>query len=126
MNSVALTKDTAEILAIKWYNNPGCLSKEEFLEDYNRTKYIKKLFETYLKKGILKERLILNHFTIFFNVFDIEPATRLLYFKLEPKYWRMLKSFLVFLNYHRDDVFDGIDTKNIETDDVILAQLHKI
>ena len=51
--------------------NPGCVDILEFHEDLNRIKYIKRLFRRYSETGELKERLILNHLIVLYNVFDM-------------------------------------------------------
>jgi len=70
----------------------------EFLSDLNITKYINRLFNNYRKKGYLKSRLCMNHIIVYFNVFHLEAAQRLLFFKVPPENWALLKMFLVFLN----------------------------
>ena len=84
--------------AMKHYDNPECKSIEEFQEDLTRTKYIKRLFRKYKTSGELKERLLLNHIIIFYNVFGIEAATNILFFKIEEEFWPLLKTFLVYLD----------------------------
>ena len=95
--------------AMKHYDNPECKSIEEFQEDLTRTKYIKRLFRKYKTSGELKERLILNHIIIFYNVFGIEAATNILFFKIEEEFWSLLKTFLVFL-----DMFPENDIEKIK------------
>lgn len=84
--------------AMKNYTNPACSGIEEFYEDMNRVKYLKKLFQGYLNTGNLKERLILNHIIIIQNVLGVECGSRLLFFKIPPQAHSVLKTFLVFLN----------------------------
>ncbi|MEK0339006.1 MAG: hypothetical protein QQN46_02105 [Nitrosopumilus sp.] len=96
---IQLTEDNYTFFAMKSYCNPGCTSVDEFHEDLNRTKYLKRLFRRYDSTGQLRERLILNHIIIFYNVFGVEPATRLLFFKIEEELHSLLKTFLVYLNY---------------------------
>jgi sulfur relay (sulfurtransferase) DsrC/TusE family protein len=85
--------------AVENYVNKACLSADEFWEDFNRMKYIKRLLKKYKKDGVLKERLILNHLVSFYNVFEISAANRMLFHKIEPEIQPALKTFLVFLNY---------------------------
>ena len=92
-----LTDSNYMMYAMKHYTNPECSSVEEFQEDINRIKYLKRLFGKYQNQGLLKERLILNHIIIMYNVFPIVPATRLLFHRIEEKYHTELKTFLVFL-----------------------------
>ena len=74
-------------------------SIEEFHEDLNRTKYLKRLFRKYNSSGVLRERLILNHIIIFYNTFGVEASTRLLFYRIEEDLHPLLKTFLVYLNY---------------------------
>lgn len=92
-----LTEATLELYAAKYYNNPNCIDKEEFLEDFNRLKYIKRLVKRYKQSGDLKERLILNHLIILYNIFDSKACTLMLYFKLKD-YFDVIKPFLILLN----------------------------
>ena len=64
------------------YDNPQCYDTDEFYDDLKRFKYLKRLLNRYKETGELKERLILNHLTVIYNVFGSTPATRLLFFKL--------------------------------------------
>ena len=99
------------IYAAKFYDNPSCFSDEEFIDDIQRIKYIKRLFKRYKDKGELKERLILNHIIILNNVFGPEATTKLLFLHLGDEYKEYLKPFLCFLGLMpekvivRDDVY---------------------
>lgn len=92
-----LEESTFSLYASKYYDNPNCHSIEEFEEDLQRIKYIKKLFSKYKKNGELNERLVLNHIIIFYNCFG-EKATNILFMKLD-KYHSYLKPFISYLNY---------------------------
>jgi hypothetical protein len=105
-----LTEDNFTIFAARFYNNPGCTTAEEFKEDLNRIKYLKKLFFLYKKKGILRERLILNHLTILYNVFEARACTKMLFLKLD-EYQESLAPFLMLLGYLPDKV-TGIGIEN--------------
>jgi hypothetical protein len=85
------------LFAIKFYDNPQAVTKEDFDEDLKRIRYIKKLLRKYKKDGILKSHLLLNHLTVLFNVFN-DAAIPLLFYNLEKDLWPSLKSFLLFLN----------------------------
>ena len=91
------SEDTFLLYAIKIYENPNCKGMNEFYEDLNRIKYIKRLFNKYETKKVLKERLLLNHIMIMNNVFGVEGCARILFFKIEPRYHSYLKTFLEFL-----------------------------
>jgi len=103
--------------AMDHYKNPSCSGKEEFDEDMNRIKYVKRLFGRYFSTGELKERLILNHIIIFYNVFEMEAATKMLFYRMEDKFKPLVKTFLVYLNYLPEDeayVKVPMDTKVIQ------------
>lgn len=92
-----LNEDNYILFAIKYYDNPQAVTREDFYEDLSRFKYIKKLLRKYVKSGELKVDLLINHFIIIFNVFN-DASIPLLFFKLEKELWESLKAFLVFLN----------------------------
>jgi hypothetical protein len=92
-----LNEDNYILFAIKYYDNPQAVTKEDFFEDLNRFKYIKKLLRKYAKTGDLKVDLLVNHFIIVFNIFN-DAAIPLLFFKLEKELWTSIKTFLYFLN----------------------------
>jgi hypothetical protein len=94
-----INPDTFLLYASKMYTNPSCLGIEEFYEDLDKIKYVKRLLIRYKRGGDLKERLILNHIITLQNVFGAEPAVRLLFYKLNKDLHSFLKSFLIYLNY---------------------------
>jgi hypothetical protein len=94
-----LTPENINMFAIKHYSNPSCVDEKEFLDDMKRFKYLKRLFRKYDTSKELKMRLIINHIIILANVFGVEAATTLLFFKIEKNHWSILKSFLIFLHY---------------------------
>lgn len=108
-----IDNDNFLLYASNVYNNPQCVSVEEFNEDLNRFKYLKRLFKRYADEGDLQERLILNHLIVIYNVFGIEGGHKLTFFKIDRKHWSALKTFLIYLNYLTDDalVQIPIDTK---------------
>ena len=94
-----LTHRNFKMYAMQHYNNPECIDIEEFKEDVSRFKYIKRLLSRYEAHGDLQERLILNHLIVIYNVFGIQAANKMLWFKVEENHWTYIKPFLVFLNY---------------------------
>ena len=93
-----ITSANWQMFAMHNYDNPQCESEEEFYEDIKRFKYLKRLLKKYYETGNLKERLILNHIIVLQNVFGVEAAGTLLFFKIEPEYWSALKTFMIFLD----------------------------
>lgn len=96
-----LTSDNFVIYASQNYQNVQCQDVEEFYEDLNRFKYLKKLFNKYFESGVFNERLILNHIIILYNVFGIEAANKMMKYKMEDKYWPLIAPILVFLGYSK-------------------------
>ena len=103
-----LTEKNLFLYAAKHYKNPKFSDIDDFYEDLKRFKYIKRLLNRYIESDELSERLILNHLIVVFNVFGIEAALNILDFKLEDKHWPVMKPFLIFLNYIRNDQYTGI------------------
>lgn len=113
-----LTEDNFIMYAMKAYSSPHCIMSE-FDSDLKRTKYLKRLFRRYkITKG-LKERLILNHIILLYNVFNAEAATRILFFRIDEKDYDILKTFLIYLNYMPDKV-KGINGKDIISSDILI------
>ena len=115
-----LNEDNYILFAIKYYDNPHSTTKEEFFEDLKKFKYIKKLLRKYLKTGILKHQLILNHLIVVFNVFN-DAAVPLLFYKIEPQCWSSLKTFLIYLNRFPEGYLE-----HIEIDFNCLEELNRI
>jgi hypothetical protein len=92
-----LTESTFLLFAAKYYDNPQCSDTSEFEEDLKRFQYLRKLFGRYRQDNDLKERLILNHLIIIYNVFG-SSATNMLFMKLH-EYHEYLKPFVVYLNF---------------------------
>ena len=109
------------LYAMQHYNNPQCVEVEEFNDDLKRIKYIKRLFNQYSIEGVLNERLLLNHVIVFYNVFSVEAATRILFYKLEEEFWPMLKTFLFYLNFLPDKI-ESINGKTILATDIPMDQ----
>ena len=118
-----LTESNYMLFAIKFYNNPQALTKDDFDEDLKRIRYIKKLLRKYRKDGILKSHLLLNHLTVLFNVFD-DAAVPLLFYNMEEDLWPSLKSSLVFLK--RIPEYPKTEIDNIIDDDYCTRVLNSI
>lgn len=99
------------VYAAKHYDNPQCYDTEEFLDDLKRFKYIKRLFNRFEITGDLKERLILNHIMVLYNLFG-DQATVLLFVKLRG-YYTFLKPFLVLINRMPDKVYGVMSSTNV-------------
>ena len=113
----SLNEKNIDLYAAKMYSNPQCISIEEFYDDMKRIKYIKRLFNRYVGTGEIKERLLLNHIVIFYNVFSVESGTRILFCKLDENLYPILKTFLVYFGYMPERVF-GINGSDIISSDI--------
>lgn len=125
-----LTEENFIMYAVKNYDNPSCKGMDEFYDDLKRFKYIKRLLRKHNVGKELKERLILNHIIVLGNLFGVEATTKMLFFKLEQKFWPQVKTFLVFLNYMPMKVIVSKDVeildKDISIDEEIMNNLKKI
>ena len=111
------------LFAIKFYNNPQAVTRDDFESDLKRIRYIKRLLKRYKNTGELKVHLILNHLIVLFNVFD-DATIPLLFYHLEEDLWSSIKSFLVFLN--RVPEYPKTKINEIVVDKNCLKQLQSI
>lgn len=130
MNNEKLTDENFLLFCAKHYDNSQYVSTEDFVEDLNRIKYIKKLITRYVETGELKERLILNHIIVLNNCFGPEALTKILYLKLKPQ-MKYIKPFLILLNVLPERILNvrdenSIDTNLIEMDQNIVSKLRKV
>ena len=100
-----LTENNLILFAAQNYRKPNFSDIEEFYEDLNRFKYIKRLLNRYIESGKLAERLILNHVIVIFNAFDVNPTLKMLEYKLNDEQWKVIKPFLVFLRHIKNDEY---------------------
>ena len=110
-----ITRDNWLLFAQQSYDNPTLEKEVEFFDDIKRFKYLKRLFRKYDITGEIKIRLILNHLIVLQNVFGAEVAVTLLLFKIDKKYWPVLKACLNYLEYLYSHELDNVETDtNIE------------
>ena len=115
-----LNEETYILFAIKHYENPHCVTRDDFDEDMKRFKYLKRLLKRYVRGGALRTHLIINHLIILYNVFG-EAATPLLFFKFEREYWCLLKTLLLYLNKYPIGMMS-----NLDVDPTLKEELDKI
>lgn len=113
-----LNDDNFLLYAMKVYESPHYIMAE-FESDIKRIKYLKRLFRRYKVTKVLKDRLILNHLILLYNVFGTDGATRMLFFKIDEQDYDVLKTFLIYLNYMPDKIC-GINGKDINTTDIFV------
>ena len=113
-----LTDGNFTLFAARYYENPHCLTEEEFEDDLKRFRYLKRLFNKYKQTGELKDRLIINHFVVLYNVFHHRAATKMICLKLYDEL-SYVKPFLIMLGYWPDRI-EGIDGKIVVDTDISL------
>ena len=115
-----LNEENFLLFAIKNYENPQAVTKEDFYDDLKRFKYLNRLLKTYLNSGVLKLHLILNHLIIIYNVFG-EAATPLLFYKISEEYWSILKAFMLYMSRYPE-----INNDTVMVDQYCLTELNKL
>ena len=118
-----LTAANFSLFAIKNYENPQAVTKEDFEKDLQHFKYIKRLLKRYKNTGELKTHLLLNHFIILYNIFG-EATTPMLFFKIEEELWSVMKTFVVFLDKLPE--YPHCFIHDVVIDDYCLSQLTSI
>ena len=105
------------LYAARFYDNPSCFDTVEFYDDLKRISYIKRLFNKYKETGDMKDRLVLNHLIVLYNVFG-NFTNKLLFLKLE-KYLDVLIPFLLVLHKCPEEVKNiGVTNKTFFTSDI--------
>lgn len=117
----SLTEKNFELYAIRNYYNPICVDEEEFYEDLNRFKYIKRLLTRYKESDSPAVNLLLNHIVIILNVFGVDSGIKMLEFKVKKDDWSMIKPFLIYLK-----VIDNTKYIGIPMDPLIVEELRKL
>jgi hypothetical protein len=104
----SLTEKNFELYAIRNYYNPVCVDEDEFYDDLNRFKYIKRLLTRYKESDSPAVNLMLNHIVIILNVFGIEAGIKMLEFKIKKEDWSVIKPFLIYLKVINNTKYVGI------------------
>jgi|TARA_R100000455_G_scaffold16779_2_gene8103 hypothetical protein len=118
-----LNEENFLLFAIKNYENPQAVTKEDFEKDLNHFKYIKRLLKRYKNNGELRSHLLINHFIVLYNIFG-EATTPMLFYKLENNLWPVIKTFVVFLDRLPD--YPRTYIHEIEMDEQCLKELERI
>lgn len=115
-----LTTENFILYAANNYISPHYI-EDEFFEDIRRFKYIKGSFRKFYYKNTINDRLVLNNIIMSYNVFNVDACTRMLFLKINPEYYSILKTFLVYLNY-MPDVVQSINGNDLFSSDI---EIHK-
>ena len=118
-----LNESNYMLFAIKFYDNPQAVTKDDFEDDLKRIKNVKRLLKRYKNTGVLKTHLILNHIIVLFNVFH-EATVPLLFYNMEEDLWPAIKSFLIYLKRIPDYPKSNVD--GIPPDENCLEELKSI
>jgi len=125
MSFLTVTESNAEMVALQAYDNPQCLSMDEFHEDYRGFLYIQRLCRRYSQTKKINERLAINHLVTLVNVFGPTVTVRLLFLKCSPRLWKIVKTLLIYINLLPIVVL-GVNGSDIYTEsipiDVMLQQ----
>ena len=116
-----LTEDNFILYAAKHYYSPRCIDAEEFYDDINRFKYIKRLINRYNRGGELGVNLVLNHITVIMNVFGPEAGLKMLEYKIDIRDWAILKPFLIYVR-----AITATQYTDIPMDEVVANELRNI
>jgi hypothetical protein len=121
-----LNENNFLLFAMHNYDNPQCHSMQEFEEDMKKFLYLKKLIGRYKSNGELRERLILNHIIVIYNIFG-PASTRMLFYKIDPEQWDVLVTFLLYLNRMPETLPEyNIRLSDIKLDETVIEALRKI
>lgn len=117
----SLSEKNFELFAIRNYYNPICVDEDEFYDDLNRFKYIKRLITRYKESDSPAVNLLLNHIVIVINVFGVSAAIKMLEFKINKEDWNIIKPFLIYLK-----VIDNTKYMGTPMDPLIVEGLRKL
>ena len=122
MNFEELNDENFIFYAASNYLNPKSITIDEFYEDLNHIKYIKRLLNRYLNHKELKINLIINHMILLYNVFEPQAMTKMLFYKLDDVHYPILKPFLIQLSFLPKQV-GKIETDLIPLDQIVCTAL---
>lgn len=93
-----MIKTDAEYLevAMKSYDNPSCLTLDEFTRDLNQYIHIKKTVRKYHQDASLLRKLV-NQVVIFYNCFSVRGTDILIYKITEPDILAVLIPIILYL-----------------------------
>lgn len=103
VNLTKLTDDNFELFAAKSYKNYQCLDRKEFMHDLGLI--------TEINKGLTKRqnvRLLVNQIIIFFNVFEVDSAVKMLFFKTAESKHPAVKTIMGYLSFLPNNDYDHI------------------
>lgn len=122
---MVLSESNFLLYAMHHYQNPQCMSLEEFEADLKTITYVKKLLSRKTEDPST-HRLCLNHIITLFNVFG-EAARNMLFFRIGSEDWGRLATYLLFINQMPEQIPEfGISTIDLPLDQSIITELRKL
>ena len=100
-----LTQGNFHLFAAQAYDNPGCVDEDEFREDLDRFKQLKRSFTHYENTGRINTHAVLNRIILLFNVFDTRACTSMVMYRFRD-HLSTVKPFLVYLGHWPKDETD--------------------
>lgn len=105
------------VIAMKSYDNPSCITIDEFNKDLYTITLIKKYIRKFNSGDQINIRKLVNYFVIFYNCFG-NSATDLLLYKLSDKeFLSVMIPIMVYL---------GRETINIPREDINTAIIQEL
>ena len=120
MNFDELNSNNFLLFAIQNYDNPHCMTQEDFNEDLKKFKYVKRWLKKYHETNDMNSHLLLNHIIVIFNSWG-DASIPMFFYKIEPEYWPYMKSFFIYLN--RIPLYPHTELHDIQEDVNILKIL---
>lgn len=112
--------------AIHAYDNPQCITLEQFNKDVKKFSYLKKILNSNQCDDEFV-RLTLNNIVYLYNVFDYEACTKMMFFKTRKDQWYKLKTYLTFLNRMPTEIVElGIRDSDLPICQKIAKELRMI
>jgi hypothetical protein len=116
-----ITDENFLLYASRNYYNPAAFTLDEFNEDMQRFKYVKRLLNRYSTTGSVQIQLLINHIIVLCNVFSVNAATEMLLFRNDKHHHSAIVTILRYLGYVDENSFT-----ELSNDDKILLMLKDI
>lgn len=110
-----LTRDNFRLFAMKYYDNPSCISEDEFDLDLSQIVTLRRTMSWYVNGRETNLRLMINNIIIFYNCFEHHAATKMIKFSIDYEHIEFFNSVLKFLSYPLIDPEESINTNLYKT-----------
>ena len=100
------------------------ISESEFKSLLKHITYIKRLLKKYKDSPRnINVNLLVNHFIIIFNEFELSSANQILLYQINSLYYPQLKTILLMLNKIRESDCFEINYQRIEIKEVLIDKV---